>query len=86
VQEADAQQENPPWRKLNYKPLWNRRWFALVWSVGFWGICAALGFCILQSFLPFGTLIRLVCDIAYWVLFAAALFRRRLVRLVKSRH
>ena len=60
IPNTKAQEENPPWRKLTYKPLWSRRWFALLWSVAFWGVCGGLGFCVVQSFLPFGTLERVM--------------------------
>jgi hypothetical protein len=86
VQNARAQDEVPPWRKLNYKPFWNRRWFAGFWTVACWGICAALGFCVVQTFLPFGTPIRFYGIIAYWVLFVALLAASILRRPAKSRH
>jgi hypothetical protein len=85
VQNARAQDEVPPWRNLSYKPLWSRRWIAVLWTVAFWGICGALGFGVAQLFLPFGTPIRFFGIIAYWVLFAALLASLTLRRPAKSK-
>jgi hypothetical protein len=65
LHDSQAQLETPPWVRLKYDPVWLRRGSSLLWTIGFWLMCAIFLFCVVQTIVP--RVARPFTGVGYWM-------------------
>lgn len=65
LHESHGEDEAAPWTTIRYSPYWSRPSVAITWIVGFFAVCASLGWALIASITP--RAFQGPAEIAYWV-------------------